>query len=211
MRGPPTGKPAGSRTDEDKGHPPRWVAVAGYRGPYRLLPGGLGTPIGGEDRHARYLRAASTEHHILSLHPADRCGLHHLAFSLDGREAVDAAAAELERRGTTLVAQPDDLDEPGGGYGLRFLDPENRCIELSAGVGRTPRTAGLPGKAPPAGCATWGLNTPCFEQIVSSTPISRVRVSDWIENQMVFLRCGRRHHIIVFNRADHAASTMSRT
>ena len=44
----------------------------------------------GEDQHARYLRAASTDHHILSLHPADRRGLHHLAFSLDGREAVDA-------------------------------------------------------------------------------------------------------------------------
>ena len=98
----------------------------------------LGLQSVGEDRHARYLRAASTEHHILSLHPADRTGLHHLAFRLDGRAAVDAAATELEGRGIPLVAQPDDLDEPGGGYGLRFLDPENRCIELSAGVGRTP-------------------------------------------------------------------------
>ena len=97
-----------------------------------------GLQSAGEDRHARYLRAASTEHHVLSLHPADRRGLHHLSFSLDGREAVDAAATELERRGTTLVAQPGDLSEPGGGYGLRFLDPENRCIELSAGVAEHP-------------------------------------------------------------------------
>jgi len=52
---------------------------------------GWGLQSAGEDRHARYFRGSSAEHHILSLHPADRCGLHHLAFSVDGREAGDAA------------------------------------------------------------------------------------------------------------------------
>ena len=165
----------------------------------------LGLQSAGEDRHARYLRAASPEHHILSLHPADRTGLHHLAFSLDGREAVDAAATELERRGTTLVAQPDDLDEPGGGYGLRFLDPENRCIELSAGVAEHPNGWSTRKVGPRRLCHV-GLNTPWFDQIVEFyTDFLGFRVSDWIEDQMVFLRCGRRHHVIVFNRADHTS------
>ena len=158
---------------------------------------GLGLQSAGEDRHAQYLRAASTEHHVLSLHPADRRGLHHLAFRLDGRAAVDAAATELEGRGTPLAAPPDDLDEPGGGYGLRFFDPENRCIELSAGAAEDPGPRRL--------CHV-GLNTSCFEQIVEFyTDALGFRVSDWIESQMVFLRCGRRHHAIVFNRADHAS------
>ena len=164
-----------------------------------------GLQSAGEDRHARYLRAASTGHHVLSLHPADRNGLHHLAFSLDGREAVDAAAAELEGRGAALVARPDDLDEPGGGYGLRFLDPENRCIELSAGVAEhaNGRSAG---KAAPRRLCHVGLNTPRFEQTVEFyTGFLGFRVSDWIEDQMAFLRCGRRHHVIVFSRADHAS------
>ena len=161
-----------------------------------------GLQSAGEDRHARYLRAASTEHHILSLHPADRRGLHHLAFSLDGREAVDAAAAELERRGTTLVAQPADLDEPGGGYGLRFLDPENRCIELSAGVAEHPNGWSTRKVGPRRLCHV-GLNTPWFEQIVEFyTDFLGFRVSDWNEDQMAFLRCDRRHHVIVFSRAD---------
>ena len=164
-----------------------------------------GLQSAGEDRHARYLRAASPEHHILSLHPADRRGLHHLAFSLDGRDAVDAAAAELERRGMTLVAQPGDLDEPGGGYGLRFLDPENRCIELSAGVAEHPNGWSTEKVAPRRLCHV-GLNTPRFEQIVEFyTDFLGFRVSDWIENQMVFLRCDRRHHVIVFSRADYAS------
>ena len=164
-----------------------------------------GLQSAGEDRHARYLRAASTEHHILSLHPADRRGLHHLAFSLDGRAAVDAAAVELERRGTTLVAQPGDLSEPGGGYGLRFLDPENRCIELSAGVAEHPNGWST-GKVAPRRLCHVGLNTPWFEQIVEFyTDFLGFRVSDWNEDQMAFLRCDRRHHVIVFSRADYAS------
>ncbi len=164
-----------------------------------------GLQSAGEDRHARYLRAASTGRHVLSLHPADRRGLHHLAFSLDGREAIDAAAAELERRGTTLVAQPGDLDEPGGGYGLRFLDPENRCIELSAGVAEYPNGRST-GKVAPRGLCHVGLNTPCFEQIVAFyTDLLGFRVSDRIEDRMAFLRCGLRHHVIVFTRAEYAS------
>ncbi len=164
-----------------------------------------GLQSAGEDRHARYLRAASTEHHVLSLHPADRRGLHHLSFSLDGREAVDAAATELERRGTTLVAQPGDLSKPGGGYGLRFLDPENRCIELSAGVAEHPNGGSAKKVAPRRLCHV-GLNTPRFEQIVEFyTDFLGFRVSDWNEDQMAFLRCDRRHHVIVFSRADYAS------
>ena len=177
-------------------------AIAAHAG-YHLEV--LGLQSAGEDRHARFLRAASTEHHILSLHPGDWCGLHHLAFSLDGREAVDAAATELERRGTTLVAQPDDLDEPGGGYGLRFLDPENRCIELSAGVAEHPGCLPASTAGPRRLCHV-GLNTPRFGQMVEFyTDVLGFRVSDRIEDQMAFLRCGRRHHAIVFNRADHSS------
>ena len=164
----------------------------------------LGLQSAGEDRHARYLRAASTGH-ALSLHPADRTGLHHLAFRLDGPAAVDAAATELEGRGIPLVAPPDDLDEPGGGYGLRFLDPENRCIELSAGVAEHP-SCGSTREAGPRRLCHVGLNTPRFEQIVEFyTDVLGFRVSDRIEDEMIFLRCDRRHHAIVFNRADHAS------
>ena len=165
----------------------------------------LGLLPAGEDRHIRYLRAASAGHHMLSLHPADRRGLHHLAFSLDGPEAVDAAATELERRGATLVAQPDELAEPGGGYGLRFLDPENRCIELSTGVAGHPNVRSAENDGPRRLCHV-GLNTPRFDQTVAFyTDVIGFRVSDWIEDRMAFLRCEGRHHAIVFNRADHAS------
>ena len=194
----------------------------------------------GGDRQVRYFRGASAGHHILSLHPAQRRGLHHLAFSVDGREAVDAAAAEFEREGIVLVAHPADLDEPGGGYGLRFLDPENRCIELLAGAAEPPNggsghsagvaehpsgvaehpsgvaehsstaaehpNGGSGGHNGPRQLCHVGLNTTRFDQVVAFyTGMLGFRVSDWIEDRMVFLRCGRSHHVIVFSRADHAS------
>ncbi len=177
-------------------------AIAAHTDYYREV---WGLKRAGEDRHARYFRAASTGHHVLSLHPADRRGLHHLAFNVDGREAVDAAATELERRGVTLVAHPDDLDEPGNGYGLRFLDPENRCIELSAGAAGHSNDGSDENSGPRRLCHV-GLNTPRIEQIVEFyTEILGFRVSDWIEDKLAFLRCDRRHHVIVFSRADYTS------
>lgn len=171
-----------------------------------------GLQSAGADRHARYFRGASTGHHVLSLHPSERRGLHHLAFSVDGREAVDVAAVELERAGIALVAQPDGLDEPGGGYGLRFLDPEHRCIELTAGVAEHPKDVaehpkdGSAGTAAPRRLCHVGLNSARMERVVAFyTEVLGFRVSDWIEERLVFLRCGRRHHVIVFTRADYAS------
>ena len=164
-----------------------------------------GLPSAGEDRHARYFRGASAEHPILSLHPAERRGLHHLAFNVDGCGGVDAAATELERRGITFVAHPGVLDEPGGAYGLRFLDPENRCIELSTGVARHANGGSDEHDGPRRLCHV-GLNTARFDQITAFyTDVLGFRVSDWIEDRLVFLRCGRRHHAIVFTRAQHAS------
>ncbi|MDE3262054.1 MAG: VOC family protein [Acidobacteriota bacterium] len=157
----------------------------------------------GKDRHARYFRGSSPEHHILSLHAADRRGLHHLAFRVDGREAVDAAATELERRGVRIVAPPHELEKPGGGYGLRLLDPENRCIELSAGVAGHANGWSASRVEPRRLCHVV-LNTARFDQVVEFyTGVLGFRVSDWIENRMAFLRCGRKHHVLSFSRADH--------
>ena len=87
-----------------------------------------------EEIDAVYFRGASAEHHLLSLHAAKRCGLHHIAFGVSNEDDVRRTARELQSRGIRLVSEPQPLGEPGGGYGFRFFDPEGRCIELSAGV-----------------------------------------------------------------------------
>ena len=164
-----------------------------------------GLQSAGEDRHARYFRGSSSERHILSLHPAGRRGLHHLAFRVDGRDAVAAAATELKRRGVPIVAPPRELEAPGGGHGLRLLDPENRCIELSAGVAAH-ANGWSAGRVEPRRLCHVVLNTARFDRIVAFyTEVLGFRVSDWIEDRMAFLRCGRKHHVLAFHRAPYAS------
>ena len=187
----------------DLRHVGLWSPAIGAQARFYLETWGLQSA--GEDRYARYFRGSSPEHHVLSLHPADRRGLHHLAFALDGREAVEAAATELERRGVPIVAPPGELEKPGGGYGLRLLDPENRCIELSAGVAGH-SNGWSAGRVEPRRLCHVVLNTARLDQVVGFyTGVLGFRISDWIENRMAFLRCNRKHHVLSFNRADHAS------
>jgi catechol 2,3-dioxygenase-like lactoylglutathione lyase family enzyme len=126
-----------------------------------------------------------------------------IAFGLATRAAVDDAARALDRAGVPIVATPQTLDTPGHGYGLRFLDPDNRCVELSAEVEAGPSSAA---EATPLKIAHVVLNTPDLDR--ATTFYERVlgfRISDWSEHQMSFLRCNREHHSIAFNAAPFAA------
>src|SRR5438132_11973230 len=85
-------------------------------------------------RDAVFLRGSSSEHFVLSLHQSITRGLHHISYAMAGDDAVRRAASSLKQAGVHLVDEPNALNEPGGGYGLRFVDPDGRCIELSSGV-----------------------------------------------------------------------------
>ncbi len=154
-----------------------------------------------ERSDAVFFRGASAEHFLLSLHNGNARGLHHVAYSMPGEEAVRRAAAALKEAGVRLVEEPHPLDEPGGGFGLRFVDPDDRCIELSSGSG----SHRLKRMAPHSICHVV-LNTPNLDRITKFyTSVLGFRISDWSERQMVFLRTESKHHNISFNVAPHAS------
>lgn len=157
-----------------------------------------------EESDAVYLRGSSAEHHLLSVHGAGRRGLHHMAFGMRDPRAVDRAAEELRSRGIRLVNEPRSLEEPGGGYGLRFVDPEGRCIELSAGVTEHGGSWAKRNVNPSSICHVV-LNTTDIDKATELYTRLGFRISDWSEHQMVFLRCNPKHHVISFNQAPHAS------
>ena len=154
---------------------------------------------------AVFLRGSSSEHFILSLHQSGRRGLHHIAYAMSGDDAVRRAAGSLKEAGVRLVEEPHELNEPGGGYGLRFVDPEDRCIELSSGVAA--HTNGWRSKAvEPRSICHIVVNTPDIERISNFyTTVLGFRISDWSGQQMAFLRTDSKHHNISFNVAPHAS------
>jgi catechol 2,3-dioxygenase-like lactoylglutathione lyase family enzyme len=158
-----------------------------------------------QEDDAVYFRGASAEHHLLSLHSAQRCGLHHIAFGVSNEDDVDRTALELRSRRIRLVSEPQTLNEPGGGYGFRFIDPEGRCVELSAGVVQHRGGWQTKGVQPHSICHVV-LNTTQIEAMIEFyTEVLGFRISDWSEQQMVFLRCNNKHHSIALSRAPHAS------
>jgi catechol 2,3-dioxygenase-like lactoylglutathione lyase family enzyme len=152
------------------------------------------------DRDGSWLRGTGSNHHILSLQRAERNGLGRITFAVATPAEVDEAARRLLDRGIAPVAGPGRLDQAGGGYGLRFTDPEGRLIELSAEVEAVVPRDRTP--AVPVGVTHVVLNTVDIEAAVGFyTGVLGMRVSDWSERQMAFLRINADHHCIAFNQA----------
>jgi catechol 2,3-dioxygenase-like lactoylglutathione lyase family enzyme len=151
-----------------------------------------------------FLRGSSSEPFILSLYRHPSRGLHHIAYAMPNKDAVDQAASFLNSAGVRVVEQPHLSDELGGGYALRFLDPDRRCIELSADVSTS---AGSHTKSvQPSSVCHVVNNTPDLRRITEFyTNVLGFRVSDWSGEQMVFLRSDTKHHNISFNAAPHAS------
>ncbi|WP_019203596.1 VOC family protein [Tsukamurella sp. 1534] len=149
---------------------------------------------------ASWLRGTGQQHHVLQLSDADRNGLGRIAFAVATPREVDEAARRLEQRSMPVLFGPGPLDQVGGGYGLRFVDPEGRLIELSADtLAVTKRGAD---DAVPVGVTHVVLNTVDIDAAVAFyTDVLGMRVSDWSEHQMAFLRCNSDHHSIAFNQA----------
>jgi catechol-2,3-dioxygenase len=156
------------------------------------------------DGGSAWLRGTGEEHHALALSAADRNGLESISFAVDSPREVDDAARALEKRGVPLLESPGPIDRPGGGYGLRFCDPEGRVIEISALVFAVrPLTTD---ETSPVGVTHVVLNTADIDAAVAFyVDVLGLRVSDWSEHQMAFLRCNGYHHAIAFNQGEWAS------
>lgn len=175
-------------------------SVEFYAGPWGLEI----VPAPGEDgEQTTYLRASGPEHHVLELHRSETNGLHHVAFAAADREDVDRAYDWMVAEQVELLGEPGRLPGPGGGYGFRFLDLENRLLEISAEVHAVPPRVAA---AVPTKVAHVVLNTVDIDAATAwYTRILGFRVSDWSEHQMVFLRTNSDHHVVAFNQAPHTA------
>lgn len=150
------------------------------------------------------LRGTGAEHHLLELVDANYNGIDHIAFAVRSPQDVDAAAEHLQANGVELVAEPGPLDGPARGYGLRMLDPEQRVLEISANVAsNAPRNLLDPRPRKLAHVVLNTVDLQASEEYYRE--VLGFRVSDWSEDQMVFLRINSDHHSIAFNQGEWAS------
>lgn len=161
---------------------------------------GLGISEADTDRF--WLRGTGEEHHILKLETAETNALGGVSFAVGTPREVDDAARALTTLGIPLLREPGVHDEASGGYGLALVDPEGRVVELAADVHAVVRQDER-GHAPlPRKLAHVVLNTVDIDRATAFySQVLGMRVSDWSEHQMSFLRCNPDHHSIAFNQA----------
>lgn len=161
---------------------------------------GLGISEADTDRF--WLRGTGEEHHILKLQAAEQNSLGAVTFAVATPREIDDAARALTALGIPLLREPGIHDDAAGGYSLALVDPEGRVVELAADVHAVVRQDPH-GHAPlPRRLAHVVLNTVDIDRATDFyTQVLGMRVSDWSERQMSFLRCNPEHHVIAFNQA----------
>ncbi|MBO9519105.1 MAG: VOC family protein [Porphyrobacter sp.] len=148
-----------------------------------------------EDGLAWFKTAGADEHHVVRLHKASVNHVEVIALAAHSRSDVDALHLMVAESGCRIVHSPKDLSAPGGGHGFRFFSPDGLPFEISAEVEplekRTlERWEGLPVKI-----SHIVLHSPDPQAAVTFfTDVLGFRVSDWLGDFMVFLRCNSAHH-----------------
>jgi catechol-2,3-dioxygenase len=124
------------------------------------------------------------------------------ALSLDLSPGLEASKilALLERDGVRAEIRSDV--GPGLAQIIRAVDMDGRALELRTDAAFTDNRQSLPGVAPlklgHIACYTAdpGAISKYYGQLLG------LRVSDWIEDRFVFMRCGYEHHTVNFARGE---------
>jgi len=120
-----------------------------------------------------------------------------IGLAAGNRADVDSLHDGVAAAGCRIEFAPKLLERFGGGYGFRFFSPDGLPFEISSDVERRvpfsiPRGAALPERI-----SHVVLHSPRHREAVAFfTDVLGFRVSDWLGDFMVFLRCNEWHHRI---------------
>ena len=151
-----------------------------------------------------YLRC-NTDHHALLLKPAAEPGFDHFGLELGGQDKLDAAARALDQAGIAYDTVPAGT-ELGQPEALRLIDPDGFTVELVQNLTQCAATYG-PRVVQPRrfGHITLRVADPKVTADFYTT-ILGFRISDWLGQDFVWMRCTPEHHGLAVSR--HARAPM---
>jgi catechol 2,3-dioxygenase-like lactoylglutathione lyase family enzyme len=118
-----------------------------------------------------------------------------IGFSADSPATVDALFDQVKASGAGIITAPGAAEGPAGGYAFRFFDPDGRAIEVICDSKQRVHRALNKGEAIPIGLSHIVLHSPDIKKLTSFyEDVLGFRLSDWIGQFMVFLRCNPAHH-----------------
>ncbi len=137
------------------------------------------------------------EKFVVRLRAASENRIDVIAFAAETRADVDALQVKVAAAGCQIVHAPHALTTPGGGYGFRFFSPDGLQFEISSDVERGPARAFSRWDDIPKKISHIVLHSPDHNAAAAFfCDVLGFRLSDWLGDFMVFLRCNSAHHRI---------------
>jgi catechol-2,3-dioxygenase len=151
-----------------------------------------------ESNGTTYLRNAA-DHHTIVLYPSQEHGLRHIGLQIDQQQTLMEVATHLRKQNVAVEVQTDA--QPGISRQLEFADPDGNILHLYARMEEAiphPSANGIAiEKLGHIALTSHNVQrlTDFYQRVLG------FRVSDWIEDFFVFLRCGFDHHTLNFFRS----------
>ncbi len=137
------------------------------------------------------------ELYVLRLRQTDQKRVDVIALAAQSKEDVDALFTKVEAADCRVIHPPRQLQTLGGGYGFRFFSPDGLPYEVSSGVQRGEVGELTPGGGIPERISHIVMHSPDHKAAAQFfVDVLGFRVSDWLGEFMVFLRCNEWHHRI---------------
>jgi catechol 2,3-dioxygenase-like lactoylglutathione lyase family enzyme len=150
-----------------------------------------------DDGMAWFKAKGHDEHHVVRLRQAEENRIDVIALAAESRADVDALCAKVKAANGKIVHEPRDLTTPGGGYGFRFFSPEGLMLEISSNVARGQKQVVKRWDGVPVKISHIVLHSPDHKALADwFCDVLGFKISDWLGDFMVFLRCNTAHHRI---------------
>ena len=183
------------------------LAVPNYEESLDFYTSVWGLEVVADDSDISFLGpVADPEHYVVRLRKSVDKRLDVVAFATEDAATVDRTAEHLIASGVKIDREPQALDTPGGGYGLRFFDVDGRLIEISSDVEPKAYRELEERESIPKALSHVVFNTfdidatrEFYENILG------FQLSDWNANFMCFLRCSPQHHTVALAKGPHTS------
>jgi 2,3-dihydroxy-p-cumate/2,3-dihydroxybenzoate 3,4-dioxygenase len=143
-----------------------------------------------------YFAAEGSPHpFVICLRQDDEPKTDLISFCAASRADVDAVFRQAVAAGAKPIREPAPATGPAGGYAARFFDLDGRALEVIAETLRREPRLLAQGEAIPVGLSHIVLHSPDVRKLARFYEDGLgFRLSDWVGELMIFLRCSPAHH-----------------
>jgi catechol 2,3-dioxygenase-like lactoylglutathione lyase family enzyme len=155
-----------------------------------------GLELAAEQDGMVYLATAASPHpYVIRLRQDAEKKTDLIGFTAASRADVDALAEQVKAAGCKIISGPGSASGPAGGYAFRFFDPDGHAIEIVAEATQRQARALTRGESIPLQISHIVLHSPTHKDLERFyRDVLGFRLSDWLGDFMVFLRCSSAHH-----------------